>query len=774
MTSRLQDDWYVSQAADVVCTDATTWVTLQGGCGGNRADLPPLPGAVVHLDGCVSGHCTLQIAEDESPRPLDRSFFDYDYIPPSVTVIPPLSGEKLVPGQPFVVRFVASEPLAQYPIAISDDVTSLDEPLLGGKATHVELKFDDFPMELHFVNDAPVVTVGPGELGTVKVAVDRMTVSGDLDVGRPVTLDIGLSAPESEDDPYIWKGGSFQPTGGTATVGPLVAIPRSTSPTTTTDQPTTPPGPRVGPSSVVPGETVVVHLPDLTPSETITIGFYDPTGTGGGGWERTLQPTWEGSTAVVTLTVPGTLVAGCTYTISQAPTGVGGGPLHGGSHTIHVESGPRPARTGLPVNPGTVSPGDTVVVRLAGLTPSETITVGFYDPYYDPKHWERTGSATGLWGQTVVPRWEDGTAVFQLTIPAGLPPGHTYVIYPGGSPPMGGPSDRGPGHTVRVEPPAPPTTTTLPLRSGDTLELRGDQLKVQAVSAQAPFALSPKLSEVTRIFEVLHDEGAGRVQALARLWVTDTAPMAERLAQLASWARHDYPLDSIRADISEQLLAAGVAEERRKKIADETVANLTWVLDQVVKKPSPSIVFDDQLQHFERTMLDSTASLDVRFPIGSWSMVTSPGEFGRLDTGMGYVSIHGFNVGSANQGASARAPVTPNPHDITVVKPVDAASTNLLRACATGEKLDKVKIDVHKTPPTEPPTPYLTYELHDAIIKGLRPMTIEEMSSEEITINFSKITFEYRQVPDEQSGQADRGYDLRDLGPDTGTGGTKR
>lgn len=95
----------------------------------------------------------------------------------------------------------------------------------------------------------------------------------------------------------------------------------------------------VNPPTAVPGETIIVHLPGLTPTETVTVGFYDPTGAGGGGWEQTVTPRWEGTTAVIDLTVPANLPAGYTYQIGPPDIGLPSGTGPGVKpHSLYIDA----------------------------------------------------------------------------------------------------------------------------------------------------------------------------------------------------------------------------------------------------------------------------------------------------------------------------------------------------------------------------------------------------------------------------------------------------
>jgi len=99
----------------------------------------------------------------------------------------------------------------------------------------------------------------------------------------------------------------------------------------------------------------------------------------------------------------------------------------------------------------------------------------------------------------------------------------------------------------------------------------------------------------------------------------------------------------------------------------------------------------------------------------------------------------GFEQSERGVGASALA-------NAVVVKDVDSASVKIQKACATGQKLPKVKIELCTTLAGSS-QPYLSYELEDVIITGYdleNPIDAQRMQpTEKVTFSYAKATWTY-------------------------------
>lgn len=85
--------------------------------------------------------------------------------------------------------------------------------------------------------------------------------------------------------------------------------------------------------------------------------------------------------------------------------------------------------------------------------------------------------------------------------------------------------------------------------------------------------------------------------------------------------------------------------------------------------------------------------------------------------------------------------------DLSVVKELDDASVKLQKACATGERIAKVKVDLCATV-SEAREPVLTYELEDVVITsyqfGHQMAQGDSVPTEVVTFNFNKVTWIYQ------------------------------
>lgn len=92
-----------------------------------------------------------------------------------------------------------------------------------------------------------------------------------------------------------------------------------------------------------------------------------------------------------------------------------------------------------------------------------------------------------------------------------------------------------------------------------------------------------------------------------------------------------------------------------------------------------------------------------------------------------------------------------NFQDISVTKWVDSSSAALMAACATGKHLDKATLIVRKA--GEKALEYITYTLEQVMVTAVSTGGSggEDRLTENITLNFAKVKFEYK-IQDEKGG----------------------
>lgn len=99
--------------------------------------------------------------------------------------------------------------------------------------------------------------------------------------------------------------------------------------------------------------------------------------------------------------------------------------------------------------------------------------------------------------------------------------------------------------------------------------------------------------------------------------------------------------------------------------------------------------------------------------------------------------------------------------DLTFVHTIDKASPLLLRACATGEHVKEATITHRKAGKGQ--QEHLIIKMNDVIITGVGLADSTDTSSENVSLAFAKVDFEYR--PIKQDGTLDAGihfkYDIK-------------
>jgi type VI secretion system secreted protein Hcp len=103
---------------------------------------------------------------------------------------------------------------------------------------------------------------------------------------------------------------------------------------------------------------------------------------------------------------------------------------------------------------------------------------------------------------------------------------------------------------------------------------------------------------------------------------------------------------------------------------------------------------------------------------------------------------------------------TPSVSEIVVTKEMDKASPKLFESALWGEGV-KVKIHLVKTDKGKP-EPFMTLELEDTLISGYSVSSGGDRPSESLSLNFTKIIYEYTPMKDknETGDPVKAGYDL--------------
>jgi len=120
----------------------------------------------------------------------------------------------------------------------------------------------------------------------------------------------------------------------------------------------------------------------------------------------------------------------------------------------------------------------------------------------------------------------------------------------------------------------------------------------------------------------------------------------------------------------------------------------------------------------------------------------------------GWIEVESFSWGS--QGASVRGrdasrgrsrqaePVMPG--SLTITKSMDQASTSLMRACSSGKIFDEVIVDLLRTDEKTGLVQYTAYTLLEVRLTSCASSGSDERSTENVTLNYSKIDYEYTPV----------------------------
>lgn len=111
------------------------------------------------------------------------------------------------------------------------------------------------------------------------------------------------------------------------------------------------------------------------------------------------------------------------------------------------------------------------------------------------------------------------------------------------------------------------------------------------------------------------------------------------------------------------------------------------------------------------------------------------------------------NSGTFHHGSGGGAGKA-NFQDLSVTKYIDKSSATLLSNCATGKHIAKGKLIIRKA--GDKPLEYLTISLEKILVTAVSTggSSGEERLTENVTLNFAKITTDYKIQDDKGAGQA--------------------
>jgi len=102
------------------------------------------------------------------------------------------------------------------------------------------------------------------------------------------------------------------------------------------------------------------------------------------------------------------------------------------------------------------------------------------------------------------------------------------------------------------------------------------------------------------------------------------------------------------------------------------------------------------------------------------------------------------NAGTLHTGSGGGAGKA-NFHDLSITKHVDAASADLMAACASGKHIPKAKLICYKAA-GDKPLDYLLIELEEVLVSAVSTggSNGESQLTENVSLNFTKITLKYK------------------------------
>lgn len=134
------------------------------------------------------------------------------------------------------------------------------------------------------------------------------------------------------------------------------------------------------------------------------------------------------------------------------------------------------------------------------------------------------------------------------------------------------------------------------------------------------------------------------------------------------------------------------------------------------------------------------------------------------DAFKGAIDIDSWSFGATNHGSMGRGggggTGKADFQDISVIKQTDAASHELLKSAATGKHWPKAVISCRKASGDKAHV-YLVVTMEDVFCSGFQTSGSGDIQSESITLNYSKIKYEYKEQNKQGSGTGQKvaGYD---------------
>lgn len=137
------------------------------------------------------------------------------------------------------------------------------------------------------------------------------------------------------------------------------------------------------------------------------------------------------------------------------------------------------------------------------------------------------------------------------------------------------------------------------------------------------------------------------------------------------------------------------------------------------------------------------------------------------------IEVQSFSWGVSNGGTFAAASGGGSKHanfqDVHFTKLADKSTAKLFRACATGEHIKTGLVTFRKAGTKEGQVEYMKIKLTDLLVSSyqLSDHSGADLPHEQISLNFSKIEFEYKEQKQDGSlgGAVAAGYDIKAAKP---------
>lgn len=130
------------------------------------------------------------------------------------------------------------------------------------------------------------------------------------------------------------------------------------------------------------------------------------------------------------------------------------------------------------------------------------------------------------------------------------------------------------------------------------------------------------------------------------------------------------------------------------------------------------------------------------------------------------IDILSFSWGITNTPAVAGGTGKASFKEFTITKKTDASSPKMMLACATGGQIPTVKLVVRRAPEpgsTGPSQEYYFITLENVLVSSYSSSgsPAGELPMESVSLNFTKITYEYRRQTDDGTGPVVVTFDTR-------------